>query len=126
MFGVKRSEMGRRKQQPRYPFREKVLVSVAGFDEASEEWSENLSGGGMFIKTETPQPIGTIVEIEIETQGEDGRSVIHGLGEVVWTKEFRDAVNRERSGMGVRFLSFRGRGREELEKLLKRIATAQG
>lgn len=117
-----KDKQSRRKTEPRLKFREKVLVSVSGVDEAHEEKSENLSSGGIFILTQTPYSIGTMVEIELElTTEKKEKKIINCLGEVVWTKEFRDQLNRERSGMGVRFKQFKGISQQEFQTLLEQL-----
>ncbi len=65
------------------------------------EYSENLSVGGMFIRTMTPPPPGTVFDFEF-TLGEDYR-LIHGIGEVVWVRP-KDEGFDQPAGMGVRFL----------------------
>ncbi len=112
---------GRRKAEPRYKFDRRVLVGRVGRDDAREEMCENLSMGGLFIRTQTPYSIGTPVEIEITAHIGGSTEVIHCTGEVVWTKEFRDEINRERSGMGIRFTDIDEKTVSKLEALLSAL-----
>jgi uncharacterized protein (TIGR02266 family) len=57
---------------------------------------DSLSGGGVFIRTSRPMPIGTEITMEIEIEGHEPVAV---RGKVVWGR----LVGRD-DGMGVQFL----------------------
>jgi type IV pilus assembly protein PilZ len=82
-----------------------------------EEYSANLSLGGMFIRTDQPAAVGTEMPIEFRL-GAD-YELIKGRGRVVWARE--DAVDDEHpAGMGIRFLELTPGSRELIFKLVER------
>lgn len=80
-----------------------------------EERSANLSPGGMFIRSTEPQPPGTVFDFELTLEGEP--RLIHGIGEVAWTREADEGFDRP-PGMGVRFLSLEPESREVIDRLI--------
>ncbi|MBN1204861.1 MAG: TIGR02266 family protein [Myxococcaceae bacterium] len=78
-----------------------LLVKLKHSDVGSfaEEFATNLSPGGMFIRTRTPQPVGTPVKFEVQIAG--GVRVLRGMAVVRWV---RDATSTEGPpGMGLQF-----------------------
>src|SRR6185295_14803915 len=78
-----------------------LLVKLKHSDVGSfaEEFATNLSPGGMFIRSRTPQPVGTLVKFEVQIAG--GVRVLRGTAVVRWV---RDANNPEGPpGMGLQF-----------------------
>lgn len=80
-----------------------------------EERPANLSPGGMFIRSTSPQPPGTTFDFELILQGE--KRVVHGIGEVAWVREEDEGFDRP-PGMGVRFLSLEPESRELIDRLV--------
>ncbi|NTX34322.1 TIGR02266 family protein [Myxococcus sp. CA033] len=70
--------------------------SVGSF---AEEFATNLSPGGMFIRSRTPQPVGTPVKFEVQIAG--GVRVLHGTADVRWIREVGDPSGPP--GMGLQF-----------------------
>jgi len=82
-----------------------------------EEFSANLSLGGMFIRTDEPGEIGDEMPIEFRL-GED-YELIRGKGRVVWARQ--EALDDEHpAGMGIRFLELTPGSRELIFKLVER------
>lgn len=82
-----------------------------------EEYSANLSLGGMFIRTDSPSEVGTVLPIEFRL-GED-YELIKGTGRVVWVREEGQSEERP-AGMGVRFLELTPGSRELIFKMVER------
>jgi Tfp pilus assembly protein PilZ len=80
------------------------------FDQFIQEYVTNISRTGAFIKTDTPLPIGTEVNLRF-TVIMDDIETIEGVGQVV-------RVEQNPSGMGVVFLQLSGYSKGLLEKLL--------
>ncbi|WP_342376544.1 TIGR02266 family protein [Myxococcus stipitatus] len=70
--------------------------SVGSF---AEEFATNLSPGGMFIRSRTPQPVGTPVKFEVQIAG--GVRVLRGTADVRWIREVGDPSGPP--GMGLQF-----------------------
>ena len=80
------------------------------FDAFIQEYVTNISRTGAFIKTDTPLPIGTEVNLRF-TVIMDDIETIEGLGRVV-------RVETNPSGMGVVFLELSKYSAQLIEKLL--------
>ncbi len=80
------------------------------FDQFIEEYVTNISRSGAFIKTDTPLPIGTEVNLRF-TVIMDDIETIEGVGQVV-------RVESNPPGMGVVFLELSGYSKQLIEKLL--------
>lgn len=85
----------------RVPLERKVILKFHHFGGFFIEYSANISMTGMFIKTDAPKPAGSVFIFEIWL-GEEYK-LVHGLGEVVWTREDHEGDDRP-AGMGVHFL----------------------
>lgn len=66
------------------------------------EYSMNISKGGIFILTEDPLPVGTLVEMRFQPPGME--DVLEVVGRVVWVNEFRpESDDNPNPGMGIQF-----------------------
>ena len=77
----------------RIPVETRVNLEFEKFSGFITEYSSNLSEGGMFIKTDDPKPLGTILSFEFKLK--DNFKLIQGLGEVVWVKEQDNGPTRK-------------------------------
>ncbi|CAN5371377.1 hypothetical protein BH09MYX1_BH09MYX1_22650 [soil metagenome] len=82
------------------------------FDAFIQEYVTNISRTGVFIKSQTPLPIGTQVNLHFTVIMEDIET-IEGVGEVV-------RVEANPPGMGVVFKELSAYSRDLLNKLLTR------
>jgi hypothetical protein len=80
------------------------------FDQFVREYVTNISRSGVFIKTATPLPVGSIVDLKF-TVVMDGIETIEGEGEVV-------RVEQNPSGMGVVFRKLGTYSQRLVERLL--------
>lgn len=88
-------------RQKRIRLERKVSLKFKDLGGFVTELSHNLSMGGMFLRTDRPQPPGTLFDFELNLEAEG--PVVQGIGEVVWTRDETEGVDRP-AGMGVRFL----------------------
>ena len=91
---------------------ERVTINkeFASFDQFVEEYVTNLSRSGAFIKTSTPLPLGTEIDLRF-TVVMDGVEIIEGIGEVV-------RVETDPAGMGVVFKELSAHSAQLLDELL--------
>ena len=82
------------------------------FDAFIQEYVTNISRTGVFIKSQTPLPIGTEVNLRFTVIMEDIET-IEGLGVVV-------RVEENPAGMGVVFRELNAYARDLIDKLLTR------
>ncbi|MCY1031860.1 TIGR02266 family protein [Corallococcus sp. BB11-1] len=87
--------------------------SVGSF---TEEFATNLSPGGMFIRSRTPQPVGTPVRFEVQIA--NGVRVLQGSATVRWVREVNDPAGPP--GMGLQFLELDTASRALVELMLQR------
>jgi hypothetical protein len=87
-----------------------INKEFASFDEFIEEYVTNISLSGAFIKSKSPLPIGTLVNLRFTVIMDDIETV-EGVGEVV-------RVNENPSGMGVLFREISSYSKGIIEKLL--------
>ncbi|HMB53298.1 MAG TPA: TIGR02266 family protein, partial [Thermoanaerobaculia bacterium] len=101
----------------RVPFKTAVRFEFDRFRGFIEEYSANLSLGGMFIRTDTPPPMGTVLPIEFRL-GND-YELIKGTGRVVWVRE--EGLDEENpAGIGIRFLELTPGSRELIFRMVER------
>ncbi|WP_199732888.1 TIGR02266 family protein [Corallococcus sp. CA031C] len=91
--------------------------SVGSF---TEEFATNLSPGGMFIRSRTPQPVGTPVRFEVQIA--NGVRVLQGSATVRWVREVNDPAGPP--GMGLQFLELDTASRALVELMLQRKPVA--
>jgi type IV pilus assembly protein PilZ len=94
---------------PRIPVH--LEVSYRDGEDLASSYVESLSGGGVFIRTSRPLPIGTEILMEIRLE-DASQPPIRVRGKVVWER----LVGRA-DGMGVQFVE---EPPENLRKLLTR------
>jgi len=91
---------------------ERVTINkeFESFDQFVEEYVTNISRSGAFVKTSTPLPVGTEVDLRF-TVVIGGIETIEGIGVVV-------RVESDPAGMGVVFRELSGYSAQLIEKLL--------
>ena len=94
-----------------------VRYKSATIDEFIEHHSHDVSRGGIFIKTPSPFPPGTLLKFEIRIQ--DEQSVLAGVGRVVWKREATQANDELPSGMGVKFIKIDDKSKGIIGKLVE-------
>jgi uncharacterized protein (TIGR02266 family) len=114
-------------QETRKDPRAKVLtVTVryksATLDEFIEQHSHDVSRGGMFIKTVSPFPAGTLLKIEVRIAGD--QRVMQGVGRVVWKRESTEAHDGVPAGMGVKFIKIDDASRGVIDQLVAKSGGA--
>src|SRR5262245_42059995 len=97
-----------------------VRYKSATLDEFIEHHSHDISRGGMFIKTPSPFPPGTLLKFEVKI-AEDQR-LMQGVGRVVWKREPPEAAEDRPAGMGVKFIKID----DTSKKLIDQLGTSRG
>jgi uncharacterized protein (TIGR02266 family) len=94
----------------RHATRVTINKQFASFDDFVREYVTNVSGSGAFVRTDSPLPVGTEVNLKFSVVL-DGVETIEGVGVVV-------RVDRDPAGMGVAFKELRGYSKRLMERLL--------
>jgi uncharacterized protein (TIGR02266 family) len=99
----------------RVPLETRVQLKFEWFGGFISEYSSNISPGGMFIRTQTPEPVGRLIGFELRLG--DGYELIRGNGEVVWARMLDQGPDKP-AGMGIRFLEISPAGRELIYQIV--------
>ena len=86
----------------RVPFFRKVHYRFESLEEFKSEVANDISLGGMFIRTEEPEAIGSVIFLEFDLK--DGSKLLRGYGKVVRVNP--KGVPDFDAGMGIEFLKF--------------------
>ena len=106
-----------RRKHPRTPLSLLVQYRFDSFEEFLAEYSIDLSPGGMFIRTEEPREMGSMIYLQFQLK--DGSKLIEGLGRVVWVTP--PGTPDRVAGMGIEFVNFD----EDSQALIEEICTAR-
>ena len=94
-----------------------VRYRSATLGEFIEHHSYDVSRGGMFIKTPSPFPPGTLLKFEVKIAEE--QRVMQGVGRVVWKRDERAPESEEPAGMGIKFIKIDEASRTVIDKLVE-------
>ncbi len=81
-----------------------------------EKYSANISRGGMFIQSRSPQPVGQNLRFEMLLN--DNSLLIKGEGQVIWVREYDDKAPQQVHGMGIKFIKIDAPSRELIDRVL--------
>ena len=105
-----------KRTEPRFGKNFKAIFNTP--EQLMEEFTQDISKGGIFVLTEIPPDIGTFVSMQIVIT-ETGQ-IIDAEGEVVHVVTSAEAEERGTNpGIGVQFTNFIGTGKETLESYIK-------
>ena len=102
-------------QSRRIPLERKVVLKFHHFGGFFIEYSANVSLTGMFIKTDSPKPPGSIFIFEVWLG--DEYKLVHGVGEVVWVRNEDEGSDRP-AGMGIRYLKIAKESTAVVERVI--------
>jgi len=99
----------------RVPLETRVQFKFDRFSGFISEYSANISPGGLFLRTRSPRPPGTVLDFEFRLG--DGFELIKGRGEVIWVRAEDEGPARP-AGMGLRFLELSEGSRELIYRIV--------
>jgi uncharacterized protein (TIGR02266 family) len=99
-----------------------VRYKSATVDEFIENHAHDVSRGGIYIKTASPFPPGTLLKFEIRLASD--QAVIAGVGRVVWKRDAGQANGERPAGMGVKFIKIDDPSKAVIDKLVNTKADA--
>ena len=94
-----------------------VRYRSATLGEFIEHHSYDVSRGGMFIKTPSPFPPGTLLKFEVKIA--DEQRVMQGVGRVVWKRDLDGNTPGDPAGMGIKFIKIDDASRAVIDKLVE-------
>jgi type IV pilus assembly protein PilZ len=106
-----------RRSSPRADF--VVRVNYQTVDSLFSEFARNINDGGIFIETDTPQPIGTNVELEFKLPGAD--QPIEVIGNVVRSISADQIGSDGVAGMGIEFENLDSDVRQQINEVIQKL-----
>jgi uncharacterized protein (TIGR02266 family) len=79
----------------------------------------NLSRGGLFIKSDTPLPVSTEVDLTLTLPGTE--SPVKACGRVIWNYDIQKGSSHMVRGMGIKLLDMGLDERQRLEAYLETL-----
>jgi uncharacterized protein (TIGR02266 family) len=96
----------------------RVRVKSENVDDFVEKFAHNISKGGLFLRSQNPYPVDTVLQFEIQLK--DGSSVLRGRGKVTWSQPPPGSGDKRRSsGMGVKFVGLDAASRALVQRILE-------
>ncbi len=111
------------RKDKRAPISLKVRFKSATLDEFIEQYSVDISRGGIFIKSKTPMSVGTLLKFEFRLKDES--RLIHGVGRVIWKRE-EDGGDDSPPGMGIKFIKMDPESRALVDQMVAKRGEAPG
>ena len=102
------------RKDKRAPVSLKVRFKSATLDEFVEQYSGDISRGGIFIKSKKPMKVGTLLKFEFQLK--DQSRLIHGVGRVVWRRE---PGGDSAPGMGIKFIKMDADSRQLVQDIVE-------
>jgi type IV pilus assembly protein PilZ len=106
-----------RRQYERYET--SISVDYSSGDTFLFSYIQNISEMGIFIRSEQPLPIGTLLQLRFTP---DGQEPIELHGEVTWINPIRPFEENLNPGMGVSFRELNSEMRERVVSLVRTVA----
>jgi type IV pilus assembly protein PilZ len=96
-----------------------ISVDYSSGDTFLFSYIQNISEMGIFIRSDSPMPVGTVLELRFAP---DGQEAVQVLGEVTWINPYRPFGDNLNPGMGVRFRELSAELRERIVALVRTVA----
>ena len=93
-----------------------VRVDYKTVDELFSEFARNINEGGLFVETDTPPDVGSLVALEFKIPGSD--EPIQVMGRVVRASQ---GESGEIPGMGIEFENLDGQSRDLINDLVRNL-----
>jgi type IV pilus assembly protein PilZ len=106
-----------RRQYERYDT--SISVDYSSGDTFLFSYIQNISEMGIFIRSDDPFPIGTVLHLRFTP---DGQEPLEIWGEVTWINPYRPFGDNLNPGMGVRFRELSPDMRERIVSLVRTVA----
>ena len=93
-----------------------VRVDYQTVDQLFSEFARNVNEGGIFVETESPQPLGTEVSLQFRIPGNDEPLQTRGMVVRLSTGE-----GGEPPGMGIEFDDLDANDRQRINRLVRQL-----
>jgi len=96
-----------------------IPVDYSTVDAFFSEFTTNINEGGMFVGTDRPHAVDTLVTLRFRLPGADAPCEL--TGRVVWVRETPDDEGPR--GMGIEFETFDDQTRDRINELVRELRT---
>ena len=96
-----------------------VRVDYQTVDELFSDFARNINERGIFVETETPHPLGTLVDLRFRLAGSD--EPVQVKGSVV---HISDGKGEESPGLGIEFENLDNPTRQRINELVRKLRAA--
>ncbi len=96
-----------------------ISVDYSSGDTFLFSYIQNISEMGIFIRSDSPLPVGSVLELRFAP---DGQTPLELEGEVTWINPYRPLGDNLNPGMGVRFRGLEPELRERIVELVRTVA----
>ena len=93
-----------------------VRVNYQTVDDLFSEFARNINEGGLFVETERPHPVGTLVTLQFQIPGSEDPIKVHGL-----VVRISEGSASEPPGMGIEFGDLDGDARQHINELVRSL-----
>jgi type IV pilus assembly protein PilZ len=100
-------------------FETSISVDYSSGDTFLFSYIQNISEMGIFIRSDNPLPVGTVLQLRFAP---DGQTAVELLGEVTWINPYRPFGDNLNPGMGVHFRDLSAELRETIVALVRTVA----
>lgn len=111
------------RSHPRFVTEKKIGVRIAERSALKTMWTENISKGGLFVRTDTPPPRGTILEVLISTP--DGELALNAEVVHVVDKQSSEAAGQP-PGVGLAFVAVKPEQKRAIHQYVDGLADRLG
>ncbi|MEM7448758.1 MAG: TIGR02266 family protein [Myxococcota bacterium] len=112
------------RKHKRAPVSMRVRFKSATVDEFIEQYSTDISRGGIFIKSKSPMSVGTLLKFEFQLK--DQSRLIHGVGRVVWQRDPSGSTEALPPGMGIKFIKMDPESRGLVQQIVDQRGDSPG
>jgi uncharacterized protein (TIGR02266 family) len=105
---------------PRFVHETRVEIRAADGEDLRTLWTRDISRGGLFVATDHPPPVDTMIELSLEVA--DGRKMTFAARVVYALDPARAADLGTASGAGIQLVGMTAAQRRAIEEYIERIA----
>ena len=98
-----------------------LAVVCRSEEEALDDIARKLGAGGMFIESDRPKPVGSVVELQFSLPGIP--SPVELQGQVAYT---RDVSSTQPGGMGIQFVDVENSLRSQMNEAVQSVNALVG
>jgi uncharacterized protein (TIGR02266 family) len=114
----KKDDKSERRRYKRVPLSLLIQYRFDTLDDFLAEYSTNISVGGMFVSTDQPREIGSLIYLQFYLR--DGAKLIEGLGRVVRVEKISPDSADSDFGMGIEFVNFDDESMKLIHQIVNR------